>query len=354
MISRGIILDRLAVTLFCGCMSFLWSINSYAHSIRQRASSYEDDHGSLRQRYKFDSNLKFNHTSGSITATSYALSAGLEQQTEKDIESNDYWKEYYEDGERQSQDYNISASQTWSKLTDSRVILGYSTDHVTTSRTGGLGISRWVWSENLQLSVDVSRTVVEQPLFEILDTDSDIIGEPTVVSSTGTSFGVKSLATPTTVTNVSWLHMEKNNRPPTNVYSGGVKQFIPMTKSAVHIDVSRAFNQGRIKTDTTYGEVDAWILQGAFLQSFWTGSNGRLAYRYYRESEVTRVDQEEYVRGTDLISFNISQELTPKDISNLQFPVVVECSVARYKSNEIDSDRKLAANIFEVGIQTKF
>ena len=165
------------------------------------------------------------------------------------------------------------------------------------ARTGGVGLSRWVFKENLQLSADVSRTLVESPVFETLGADSDVVAAPPVVTSTGTALGAKVLATPTTVTNVSWTHTEANNRPPANIYGIGVKQFITVTDSAVHFDAFRAVNRGRVTTATTYGEVDAWIGEAAFLQTLWRNASGRIGYRYYREDETTRVDQNEFVRG---------------------------------------------------------
>lgn len=330
------------------------SHQSLANSWRQRASSYSDDVGVIRQRYKVDMNIEQAHTGGSLTAINYAASASMEQFTKDSIKDDEYMQEVYGSNRRNTGAGSIGISQTWNKLTDTRVMGAYSSDKVMRARTGGLGISRWVWHENLQIGFDVSRTIVEAPVFEVLGADSDVVAAPPLVTSTGTSLSTKMLATPTTVTLLNWSHIEKNDRPPTNIYSGGIKQFIPFTESAVHLDVARAFNRGRVTTESTYGEVDAWISDLAFLQSLWKDASVRLGYRYYKEDETTRVEGNEYVRGSDLISIGFAQRLTKRQIETLAAPVSLEVSAARYTTNELETGSKIAANIYEVGMSAQF
>ena len=140
----------------------------YAHSWRQRASTYSDDAGVIRQRYKVDMSVEQSFGGSGITASNYAVSASMEQYTKDNIEDDEYMQEVYGDNQRNTGTGSLMSSQTINKMTDVRVMGAYSSDKVQSSRTGGFGISRWVWKENLQLSADLSRTLVEAPVFETL------------------------------------------------------------------------------------------------------------------------------------------------------------------------------------------
>jgi hypothetical protein len=326
-----------------------------AHSLRSRIASANASDGTSRQRLKSDLNISLSHQSSVLSQSSYVVSASRERYVKDDISEDEYLQDNYGSGERQTDAVSVAANQTWSKLTDTRAMAGFSSDTVTKSRTAGLGLSRWAMRENLQLSLDVSRTVVEQPVFEVLGADSDVVSPPGLINSTGVSVAAKILASPTTVTSLSYTHIEKNDRPPTHVYAGGVKRYVPFTKSAVHFDLARIFNQGRVTTKSTYGEVDAWIAELAYLQTlWWRGAQAKASYRYYREDEVSRVEGDEYTRGSDLVGMNLSQELTKKMLDSLSAPLTVEASAARYRTNELDDGKAIVANIYELGLLAKF
>lgn len=327
------------------------SVDAFAHAVRNRRSAYSDNDGVKRDRYKMDVTVDLDHEGAILTKTVYGLSASQEQYQKDDITGDEYSKQIYGSRRRKTDALALSTTQTWSKVTDSRVFASYTTDGVMHARTGGFGISQWFWRENLQLSLDVSRTLVEQPVFETLGADSDVVSPPSLITSTGTTVSSKYLATPTTISTLSFTHVEKNDRPPANIYGFGIKQFVPKTQSAVHLDIARGFNQGRVTNRSDYGEVNAWIAELAFLQNLWRGSSAKAAYRYYKEDETTRVENDEYVRGSDMVSLALAQELTKTPIS---LPLVVEISGARYKTNDLGEGEKLSANIFELGLLAKF
>lgn len=318
-----------------------------AHTLRSRIASAQASDGSQRQRMRSDLNLNLNH-SGFLTSSTFGLSASRERSDKRETSEEEI--EVYGTTRRQTDSLNFNAGQNWSKIWDTRLLSGYSTDGVMKSRTFGAGTSLWTMKENLQLSFDASRTVVDQPVFEILGADSDIISPPELLTSTGLTFASKLLVSPTTVATLSYTNVEKNDRPPTHVYASGVKQYIKPTKSAIHIDGARVFNQGRVTTASTYGEVNAWIAEAAWLQQLWKGAVSKLTYRYYREDEATRVDQDLYTRGSDFVGLGFAQDLQVGD----SVPWTVETNASQYKTNALDEDRKVTAKIFEMGLTAKF
>jgi hypothetical protein len=317
----------------------------FAHSVRQQVSNYENSEGLSRSRLKLDLNLNFSHSYEKISGTAYSLSGAQERYAKSDISDDEYSKKIYGSRSRVTNSFALSSTQTWQKLTDTRVVVAGSKDLQITSETAGLGVSHWFWKETLQLAVDVSRTLVKRPVFEVLGEDSDIVSPPPTLSSTGTTLGFKHLTTPTTIVSGGVAHVETNERPPENSYNGGVKQFIPRTKSAVHGDVSRIVNRGRVTSKSSYGEVDAWTADLAFLQTLWKGGLSRLSYRYYQEDETTRVRKDELRRGSDTFGVNVAQDLDDKTL---------ELAAYRYFTNEIREGERVAANVYELGFLARF
>jgi len=336
------------------CFSPTFDAAILAHTVEQQLNAYEDSEGLNRQRMNVNLGLLFSHP-GSINETSYNLDVRRDIVRDNNLIGNDYSQDVYEGGDQVQDAVTLSASQTWEKLTSTRILASASMDEQVRSRTYGAGLSRWVAHESLQLSFDLSRTVVDRPKFEVLGVDSDIESPPTIVNAVGTTLGIKHLATTTTVMDYTVMHAETNDRPPANTYGVGVKQFIPITTSAVHANVARAVNRGRVTNESNYGEVSAWLGEVAFLQYFKSKTSAKFSYRYYQEDEVTRIEKDELTRGSDAIALNFAQEIPKGTVDSLQVPVVLHIGASRYLTNAIDaSGTKVAANTIEAGVQAKF
>jgi len=140
-----------------------------------------------------------------------------------------------------------------------------------------------------------------------------------------------------------------SDRPVASTFAVGGRYFFPAAEGALHGSVARSLNRGRITTETTYGQVSAWLAEVAYLQTLWTEARGRVSYRYYREDEITRAFADELVMGSDLVGVNLSQTLPKGVLGEGTQRFTVEASAQRYLTNI-----GVAGTIFEVGLLTAF
>jgi hypothetical protein len=319
-----------------------------AHTVKQRVGAYADSQGLSRQRVGYDVGVENGASSRvpGLSGSAFNVSATLDQFSTEG-EPSAYDEKVYGSTKRQSRSANVSASQVWDKLTETRVLGSFATDGAVKSRSYAAGVSQWVGRETVRLSIDVSRTIVEQPLFQILDYDFVEVGNPPLTTATGVSTALRHLATPTTMIDYQAGHVVTENRPAT--YSGGigVRQFVPILDGALHVAGTRALNRGTITPDTTYGQVDAWIGDVSWLQNLWRGGLAKLGYRYYREDETTRAYEDEKVLGTDMITAGLSHEFKKGEVA--ASPVTVDLTGTRYLTN-ID----VAASSVELGVGARF
>lgn len=260
----------------------LVAATAQAHSVKQELGRYEDTEGRTRQRASFGLNADVPNYGPQMSAASLAVNVTRDATVENDPEDENLIL----NGVNQA--WSLTATQTWQKITDTRVLSSFSQTGESTARTYGAGASQWLFHESLRLDFDVSRTMIDRPPAAYLDYDSEEVLLPSVVTNTGFSVGVRHLATPTTIMDYTASEVVSEDRPP--AYTGGVagRQFIPPTKSAIHVSVARSYNRGAISRNTSYGQVDAWIGEAAFLQEMWSGAHSRVGYRQYREIEVTK------------------------------------------------------------------
>jgi hypothetical protein len=321
--------------------------NVLAHTLINRAGSYSDDNGLNRNRLQLNLDLNFTHFQSGLTGTTYNVSATQDQYERETLETSDGVLKHA------NNNLSVSATQVWNKTTETRVNGGMSSDKELESRSQsfGAGVGQWLWHDSLRLGVDMQRSIAKQPADEYLDYDSQLVTVPTSISTTGTTFSLRHLATTTTITDYAVGYFDNENRPGSTNYSFNVKQFIPPFKGAVHAGVVRAVNRGKIQRNTTYGEVDAWEATVAYLQTLWKGATSRLGYKYYQENQTTRAYKDELVFGSDLYSLNLSQEIDR---------FIIDGGASYYQTNKdnnsvaIDNTTKIAARIYEVGLSARF
>jgi hypothetical protein len=318
------------------------------HSVKQKAGTYADNQGRERQRLQMDLGGEM-PTSGKMTANNFVLSVGRDKYVFGDGTDSSPSRELYGENFREQNIFTLSTGQTWEKVTDTRVSATFQSDDKVTARSVSAGASQWIFGETVRVSYDLSRTVVEQPEFRFLDYDSQEVGNPPNVSSVGSTVGVRHLASTTTIMDYSVSRIENENRPATNSGTVALREFVPTLDAAVHINVNRSYNRGYIGTDTTYGQVDAWSFETAWLQTLWKGASGRMSYRYYKEDETTRAYADEKVFGSDLYSVSFIQHLGKKAVDNLNVPLQLEVGAAKYLANV-----GVAANSYEMGVTAKF
>lgn len=326
----------------------LVSSNGLAHSVKQKAGTYADNQGRERQRMQMDLGYE-GKGSGTMTASGVSVSAGRDKYIFDDISDSDYNQDVYGSRTHQQTNISVSANQTWERVTETRVLASYSTDEKVKTRTLGGGASQWMFHDTVRVSYDLSRTILEQPEYRFLDYDSQEVGNPTGSSSIGSTVGVRHLATTTTIMDYNVSRIENESRPSTNSATMGIREFFPKPDGALHTSVTRAYNRGYIGTDTTYGQVDAWSFETAWLQNLWTGASGRASYRYYKEDETTRAYEDEKVFGSDMYSLAMIQQIGRKAVDNVTVPIQIEAGAAKYLTNV-----GVAANSYEMAVSAKF
>jgi hypothetical protein len=324
------------------------SAPALGHSVKQKAGTYADNQGRERQRLQMDLGGEL-PTSGKLTASSMTLSAGRDKYIFGEGDDSTPNRELYGENFREQNIFSLSAAQTWEKITDTRVAATFQSDDKVKARSFSAGASQWIFGETVRISYDLSRTVVEQPEFRFLDYDSKEVGNPPIVSSVGSTVAVRHLASTTTIMDYSASRIENENRPATNAGTVGLREFVPTLDAAVHVNVNRSYNRGYIGTDTTYGQVDAWSFETAWLQTLWQGASGRMSYRYYKEDETTRAYADEKIFGSDMYSVSFIQRLGKKSVDNVNVPLQLEAGAAKYLTNV-----GIAANSYEMGVTAKF
>ena len=315
-----------------------------AHSISQKVGGYSDNEGMTRQREELDSSID-GKVGQTLSASTYTLSLVRDAYQSDNSTASEYLRQIYGSGSRLNRQATVSATQTYDRVTETRALVSYGTDDVVKVRTWSVGASEWYNHETVRLAIDVSRTIVDQPVYEILDYDSRSIGNPTVTTAAGATLGLRHLATPTTLVDYTLAWLEADNRPATQTGSVAIRQFVTPLHGAIHGGLARSLNRGYIDTNSTYGQVDAWQGDAAWVQNLWTGGLARIAYRYYKEDETTRAYADEKVFGSDTTTFGISQEFKMSG----GVPVTLDAATGRYASNI-----GVSARTYEAGMTARF
>jgi len=326
-----------------GVVGFAITSTAYGQTINQKIGSLSDNEGTSRTRVQLgaDSEMPLYHKAMSAAAASVTL-------TEDKLAFADPEDANLQKITMINRSVSASISQTWDRISDTRILTSFSTDGETTARTYGVGASQWYLHETLRFSFDLSRTTIDKLPENYLDYDSQEIFLPSVVTATGGTIGVRHLATPTTIVDYSVSQIVADDRPASFSGSVGAKQFIPKIHAAVHGTLTRSFNKGRIGKNTNYGQVDAWIGETAYLQELWQGALSKIGYRYYREVEITRAYEDKIQLGSDALSLGLSQDIDAKNLG-MKDKLTMDVGYSRYQSNT-----NIRADSYEAGLTTRF
>lgn len=304
--------------------------------VKQALGGYADNAGQSRTKAAFD-----------VASGSYAFGISRERVTDTNWRNNKYLQTVYGEGVRLNDSWSLGASRNFDKLTDTRIAVGGSSDGVIKSQNFGAGVSRWMIHETFQAGLDVSRSIVDRPEYEILDFDATVLTAPSMVSSSGATVTARHLSTPTTMTLASAAFNQSSDRPLARFYQAGVRQYVPVAGGAVHGTLYRGLNQGSLSTKTLYGEVNSWATDLAWIQELGRATQVRAGWRVYQERETGRAYQDETQFGSDLFSLGIVHDVKPDLMAGNG--VTVEAGIARYFSN-----KDLMATTANFGVSGKF
>lgn len=320
-------------------------------AVKQILGGYGDNQGRSRQRLGYDLN------SGAMGGASLPLTLNADllltrdQYSHTQMRDASYEREVYGAGGKVNDSAALTLAETVAKQTEIRQLASFATDHFSTIKSWGLGLSRWLRSDTIRAGVDVTRTEIDQPPYEVLDVDFQTVANPPIATSTAATLSLRHLATPTTIIDYNATHVATANRPDTQVAALALRQYLPPWRGAVHTAVTRALNRGTITTATTYGQVDAWIIEAAYLQHLGAQTRGRLGWRYYREDERQRAYGDRSTLGTDLFTAGLANEWRwagNGGQGTAPTTLQIELSAGRYLTNI-----GLAANIVELSLGGK-
>jgi hypothetical protein len=320
-----------------------------ADTVRQRMGLWSDTQGTERVRGVVDGQHDFDAERFGLSSTAFSWTLSRDELHLGDEAWNNYEEEIYGSPERTLSSANATFSQTWDKITDSRVGLGWSSDGKVVSRSGSVGVSRWFAGENFQVALDFSRTLTERPRFPVLDYDFAVVDPPTRRDFGGVSLSLRQLASPTMIVLAGASWWESNDRPPLRVYTAGFRKFLPPLRAAIHASGARAVNSGTLTTESMDGELSSWQSELSWLQQISQQLRGKLSWRAYREDETTRAYGDELTFGSDLFVLGFARDLPRGFVAGVNMPVTVELNGTRWISN-----KDIAASAVEAGASVRF
>ncbi len=297
--------------------------------VKQALAGYQDNAGQTRGKAMFDVGADIG--ANGPWASTLKLSIARERVDDSQWRDNKYLQTMYGDGVRVSDSWALSGVKMFGKLTDARMAAGGSSDGVVRSQNFGVGASRWFVHETLQTGLDLSRVEVQRPEYEILDFDATVLTAPPAVSTSGASLSLRHLATPVTMTLFSATFNKATDRPLARFYQAGVRQYVPGLSGAFHGTVYRGVNRGSLSTQTTYGQVDSWSADVAWVQELGQATQLRAGWRVYQERETGRAYGDVTQFGSDLFSVGVAHDVKTELTAGR--PVTIEAGVARYMTN---------------------
>lgn len=318
---------------------------AHAIDIKLSGGGYSSSDGLSKQKQGLAGEWRADFVQQTMNQAALALDVQEERIVQEEWEENDYWREVYGDGTRRLRRGRVAVQQTWAKLTETRASASYSGDRLTSTRSYQLGFSRWLASEVLRVAVDGAWSKTERPPYQYLDFDTLTVSTPPNATSRGGSLALRHLATPSTIVDYSGSYTTQDFRPPTKTFAIALRQFVAPVRGAAHLSVTRAENRGRVTTSSDYGQVDAGIVEAAWLQHLGRAATARAAYRYYREDETTRAFADEKTLGTDTVIVGYSQEISQ---GASRQPWSLDLVLARYLTN-----LPLTASSVELAVSTR-
>jgi hypothetical protein len=330
---------------------FATSGHLWAHSISQKLGGYQSQDGRRRGELQIDAGIDLKSQSTEISGSTLGITAGRKYYNDAADVNDKYRQEFYGDGLSVLNTLSVSYNDILKKLTERRLMVSHQFDQVSKTTNFSAGMSQWFWHESLQGAIDLSTVIADRPVMDVLDADLEILSPPPTKRGYGYTLSLKHLATPTTITKYALGQTFTNDRPVLQQLSLSVKQFITATSGAVHFDLTRLINRGDLGLTSTYGQVDAWIIEAAYLQQINKNNRARIAGRQYREDEVTRVQQDKYFMGSDMASMGLQHDFRTASKSNMS----AELIFAWYKTNDLtDVGTQTVARTVEFSSTARF
>ena len=335
-------LDR--VLLFLGCM-FLACGSLMAHEVDQRVGSYSSSDGESRVMARFLGRADAPVFAGGDGVFSLSVSAQSES-----VKSDDsYTTKNFEDGRRVERNFGMDGSLIWAKRTEMTVGGSAAGDSVSKTFSARAGLGQWLLGDQLRIGLNASSSKTMRPADSFLDYDSATVNILPEVSSITGAINIKAILNPKTSVSADYVVANSLERPLLHAWSAGIKQYFDACDCAVHGDMGRVINLGKLNTNMSAGELTGSQVSISYLQTLWSKAHGRLAYRYAREDEFTRAYEDHLVFGADSYVAALSQEVPSDLVGGGDRTVLLDLAATRYLHNKAGS-----ASTVEFGGSVKF
>jgi len=166
----------------------------------------------------------------------------------------------------------------------------------------GLRLGEWWRQETFQTVVEARYTATTREAKEGTDTDGVLIRVPSDLTGLNLGLNMTHFTTPSTILKGGFSWTQRSDRPNAWAANGEVRQYISMTRSAVHAGFGHYENVGQIEPVTYDGQVIANTGKIEWHQRLWSKFAATGGYRLYVESEKPRAaDASTKQLGTDYI-----------------------------------------------------
>jgi hypothetical protein len=352
MFSVVVKIRKLPTAAFCGHRVLLFlsglilaSTNIMAHEVDQRVGSYSSSDGESRTMVRFLGRADVPSFAGGDGVFALSLSAQSEN-----VKSDDsYTTKNFDNGRRVDRNLGIDGSLTWAKRTELTLGGAAAGDSVSKTWSARAGLGQWLLGDQLRIGLNAASSKTSRPADSFLDYDSSTVNILPEASSVTGAINIKAILNPKTTVSADYVVANSSERPLLHAWSAGIKQYFDACDCAVHGDLGRVINLGKLNTNMSAGELTGSQVSISYLQTLWSKAHGRLAYRYAREDEFTRAYEDHLVFGADSYVAALSQELPGDLVGGGDKAVLLDLAATRYLHNKAGS-----ASTVELGGSVKF
>lgn len=244
--------------------------------------------------------------------------------------------------------YNLNLDQGLGIGTQIGGSVGVTTSDLVDRLWWSANFMQWFLEETLQTTLSLRKTITKAPQIDTVDVDVRRIRTPEEIVGTNAKFGMTHLTTPSTILRGQYSLTKRNDRPDAFSVMAEVRQFISLTETAVHLNLTHFENVGEIKPITTYGTVVANAVSTELHQHIPGRVITMLGYRQYREIENPRaIELDRKQLGSDWIYSSIRYRFGEKPMTEDDHEAYI--FGGRYLTNQ-----NINASVIGLGVKFTF
>ena len=323
--------------------------NALGHEVGQRFGGYSSGDGESRSMAKLDGRADLWPMMSGDLQTYISINAAFERVRFENPADSKYMSTNFPEGRRLDRNVGFDNAWTYEKRTELSFGGAVSGDGVTKTTTKRVSLGQWTAGDQLRFGVFGATSETKRPTDSFLDYDSETIDLKGRVISQTVGTAIKAILNPSTIVTAEVSSVRSTERPNLHAWAAGIRQFVSPCDCAFHGDVSRAVNLGKLDTNMANGELTGLQWTAAYLQSFGSRTQARVAYRFAREDEYTRAYGDHLVFGADSYTAALTHEIPNARMQGAERPLLLDVAATRYIHNKGG-----AATTLEAGAGVKF